>query len=204
MDYYIDCPIENGAVEKLKLHRLSERYITEAAQMCDRCVGKNLYTKDYLASILHEPGHFFYLLLSDEDVLAGYMYFIMMDRTELASVSKLDTMQLNRLCKGTDEIIGNLRSIGVDEPFRNKGLSKELILFSLEQLASLGAHVAVALCWKAGVVVPMRQTMLSCGLQYLTDAYHVWYDIEDLECPYCSGRCECDAEVYYKRLEVRR
>ncbi len=204
MSYYIDCPLENGAVEKLKLQRLSERYITETAQMCDRCVGKNLYTADYLASILHEPEHFFYLLLSDEDVLAGYMYFIMMDRAELASISKLDTMQLNRLCDGNDEIIGNLRSIGVDEPFRNKGLSIELIQFSLEQLASLGAHVAVALCWKAGVVVPMRQTMLSCGLQYLTDAHRVWYDIEDLECPYCSGRCECDAEIYYKRLEVRR
>lgn len=204
MSYYIDCPLENGAVEKLKLQRLSERYITETAQMCDRCVGKNLYTADYLASILHEPGHFFYLLLSDKDVLAGYMYFIMMDRAELASISKLDTMQLNRLCDGNDEKIGNLRSIGADEPFRNRGLSIELIQFSLEQLASLGAHVAVALCWKAGVVVPMRQTMLSCGLQYFTDAHRVWYDIEDLECPYCSGRCECDAEIYYKRLEVRR
>ncbi len=204
MNYYIGCPLKNGDVEKLKLLRLSEEYITEAAQMCDRCVGKNLYTKDYLASILREPAHYFYLLISDKGVIAGYMYFIMMDREELAGISKLDTTQLDRLCKENGKVIGNLRSIGLNEPFRNKGLSIELIRFSLEQLASLGAHVAVSLCWKPGAEVPMRQTMLSCGLEYLTDAHRVWYDVEDLECPYCSGRCECDAEVYYKRLEVRR
>lgn len=203
MDYYIDYPKENGAVEKLKLHRLSEKFILETSQLCDSCVGKNLYTTKYLTSILHENSHFFYLLLTDKDVLAGYMYFIMMDRLEFASISKLDTTHLNLLCDKKDVIIGNLRSIGVAKPFRNKGLSKELIRFSLEQLSSLGANVAVALCWKAGVVVPMRQTMLSCELKYLTDAHRVWYDIEDLECPYCNGRCECDAEVYYKRLEVK-
>ncbi len=202
-DCTLDIPLENGAATKLKLHRLSERYVAEAAKMCDRCVGKNLYTKDYLASIIHQPEHFFYLLLSDADELAGYMYFILMDRGELASISKLDAVHLDRLCKENDEIIGNLRSIGVEEPFRGKGLSMELIGFSLSQLASLGATVAVGLCWKHGTVVPMRKTMLSCGFQYLTDARRPWYDIEGLECPYCSGRCECDAEVYYKRLEVR-
>ena len=203
MNYYVDYPIGNGAVEKLKLQRLSEKYILKTSQLCDRCVGKNLYTTDYLASILHEKNHFFYLLLTDKDVLVGYMYFIMMDRAEFASLSKLDTLHLSHLCNGNDDKIGNLRSIGVAEPFRNKGLSKELIQFSLDELTSLGADVAVALCWKAGAVVPMRHTMLSCGLKYLTDAHRVWYDIKDLECPYCIGRCKCDAEVYYKRLEVR-
>ncbi len=203
MDDYMDCPTGNGAAIKLKLHRLSESYITEAAAMCDHCVGKNLYTADYLASILHKPEHFFYLLLSDNEALAGYMYFIMMDREELAGISKLEAVQLDRLCNGNDEKIGNLRSIGVAEPFRGKGLSVELIRFSLSQLASLGANVAVGLCWKHGEEVPMRRTMVSCGFQYLTDAHRVWYDVEDLECPYCSGRCECDAQVYYKRLEVR-
>ena len=204
MDYYIDCPTETGLVKKLRLQRLSEGYVTEAAGMCDRCVGKNLYTADYLASILRDPAHFFYLLFSDEDELVGYMYFIMMNREELASISKLEEAQLSRLCSGNDEKIGNLRSIGVAEPFRSNGLSIKLIQFSLAQLASLGANVAVGICWKHGDEVPMRRTMLSCGFRYLTDAHRVWYDVEDLECPYCSGRCECDAQVYYKELEDMR
>ncbi len=204
MDYYIDCPMENGTVEKLRLHRLSEKYITEAAQMCDRCVGKNLYTTDYLTSILHEPEHFFYLLFSDKDIPVGYMYFIMMDRAELARISKLDTEQLDLICDGNDKMIGNLRSIGVEDPYRKKGLSVKLIQFSMDRLAALGAHVIVGLCWKAGDTVPMRRTMHSCGLQYLTDAHRVWYDIESLKCPYCGGRCKCDAEIYYKHLEVKQ
>ena len=74
----------------------------------------------------------------------------MMNREELASISKLEEAQLSRLCSGNDEKIGNLRSIGVAEPFRSNGLSIKLIQFSLAQLASLGANVAVGICWKHG------------------------------------------------------
>ncbi|MCD8331775.1 MAG: hypothetical protein LUB63_04490, partial [Oscillospiraceae bacterium] len=175
--------------------------VAETARICDRCVGENLYSKEYLATIVHDPEHFFYLLFSKGNTPVGYMYFIMMDRGELARISKLDGVQLDRLCGESDVSIGNLRSIGLDEPYRSKELSAQLIRFSLAQLASLGARLAVGLCWKAGQSVPMRKTMEVCGMQYLTDAHRVWYDIDGLVCPYCGGRCECDAEVYYKRLE---
>lgn len=201
MNYSIDCTSKDGSVERLELRRLTRQDVAAAAQLCDRCVGKNLYPKDYLAAVVHDPSHFFYLMFSGDDTPVGYMYFIVMDRAELARISKLDAAQLDRLCDEPDIRIGNLRSIGLVEPYRNKGLSEALIRFSFAQLTSLGVHLAVGLCWKPGQFVPMQKTMELCGMQYLTDAHRVWYDIDDLECPYCSGRCECDAAVYYKRLE---
>ncbi len=201
MKDYVDCTMQDGSMERLELRRLTDQDVIKAAQICDRCVGENLYTKDYLASIVHDPRHLFYLLFSKEDTPVGYIYSIMMDQEELARFSKLDAAQLRRLCNGSDIKIGNLRSIGLDEPFRRTGLSVELVRFSLACLASLGAHLVVVLCWKVDKFVPLRKTLELCGMKYLTDAHRVWYDIADLVCPYCSGRCVCDAEVYYKRLE---
>ncbi|MCD7829796.1 MAG: hypothetical protein LUG58_05095 [Clostridiales bacterium] len=201
MNHYVDCTLKDGSQERMELRQLTDQDVAEAARLCDRCVGKNLYSRDYLTAIVHDPRHFFYLLFSGENTPVGYMYFILMDRAELASISKLDAAQLDKICDEPDICIGNLRSIGLDEPYRSIGLSAELIRFSFAQLISLGAHLAVGLCWKPGQVVPMKKTMEICGMQYLTDAHRVWYDIHDLECPYCSGRCECDAAVYYKRLE---
>lgn len=201
MSYYVECTSKDGSVERLELRRLARQDVAVAARLCDRCVGKNLYPKDYLADIVCNPRHFFYLLYSREGTPVGYMYFIVMDRAELAQISKLDAVQLDRLCDEPDILIGNLRSIGLDDTYRDKGLSAELIRFSLAQLTSLGVPLAVGICWKPGQFIPMQKTMEICGMQYLTDAHRVWYDIDDLECPYCNGRCKCDAAVYYKRLE---
>ncbi|MCC8157015.1 MAG: hypothetical protein LIO54_07045 [Oscillospiraceae bacterium] len=202
MNNYVGCTMQDGFEEQLELRRLTDQDVAEAAQICDRCVGKNMYTRDYLASIVHDPRHLFYLLFSKENKTVGYIYSIVMNREELVRFSKLDAKHLRRLCDKSDANIGVLRSIGLDEPFRRTGLSVELVRFSLAGLASLGARLVVVLCWKIDEVVPLRKTLEQCGMKYLTDAHRVWHDMDDLVCPYCNGRCVCDAEVYYKRLEA--
>ena len=62
--------------------------------------------------------------------------------------------------------------------------------------------VAFIVCWKPGGVVPLGKALSECNFDFLAETKKVWYDDTELICPYCKGRCLCDAEVYYKLLNV--
>lgn len=97
-----------------------------------------------------------------------------------------------------------LRSIGVAEAYRGRGLSGVLLDFYLRQLErTLCADAAFGVFWKPNGVVPMGRTLEKAGFRYLEDAHMVWYEIENLVCPYCAGRCICDAAVYYRPIGKR-
>lgn len=174
-----------------------------AAALCDRFVGKNLYSEAELAALPSRPGQFFYLLYRDglpSDAPVGYLYFLLTDLAGAAERTKLPEERLLTLSPHLSPV-GFLRSIGIDERFRGLGLSESLIAFALERLAALSAELVLGACWKKGEAIPMDRTLRSLGFCYLADAPRLWYDIPALICPHCGGRCRCDAAVYYKILE---
>ena len=78
---------------------------------------------------------------------------------------------------------------------------RQMLERMLERLRETDAALAVCIAWKINGFVPLADNLTGCGFQYITDSHLVWYDHEDLVCPYCKGRCKCDAAVYYKMLE---
>lgn len=184
----------------LTLERLTAACVEEAAALCDRCVGKNLYTRQYLAEVIHKPGHYYSVLMTPERKLAGYIYYYLAGMEGASAVAKLPPEQLPVLPAKQSPVFGVLRSIGVDEAYRRNGLSVRLVEHYLEQLHRAGADMAFGVFWKPGGSVPMEKTLKRFGFSHLTDAHLIWYDNEDLVCPFCKGRCRCDAAVYYKIL----
>lgn len=185
----------------LSVRPLTEAYLDAAAELCDQCVGKNLYPRSYLASVLGQPDHYFDLLVTPEGRAVGYFYFYLTDLTDMAEQAKLPTERLAVVSRKADPVIANLRSIGIAEDFRSHRLSEALLRLALDRLQSATrADAAVGICWKAGGHVPMDQILHTLGFHYLSDAHRVWYDNEALVCPYCQGRCVCDAAIYYKSL----
>ena len=83
-------------------------------------------------------------------------------------------------------------------------LSKRLHLyvsFILKKLTEISVDVAFIVCWKPRGIVPLGKALADCRFDYLAEAKRVWYDDTELICPYCNGRCLCDAEGYYKLLD---
>ncbi len=193
------------------MRRMGAADVEQATVLCDQCVGKNLYSAEYLSSILTNPQHCFYLMITDEGEPAGYIYFILMDEKELASYCKPAAKKLGRIYEESESlteplenrgrIIGNLRSIGVKDAYRSMGLAKELNRFAFERLAAMGAELVIIFCWKIKGVVYTRKMLLGYGMRHLLDVPRMWYNEKNLICPYCGGRCTCDAEVYYMRLD---
>lgn len=100
-------------------------------------------------------------------------------------------------------VVAKFQSIGTAPAYRYRGVARRLVDLALEQARAAGADTAMCLAWVTKGRVPMGGILLASGFSYLRDAHRVWYDNENLVCPYCKGRCTCDAAIYYKILKER-
>lgn len=194
--------VENEVIghQMFTAQRLTEKYLDQVAELCAQSVGQNLYPKQFIASIIDKPDHFFSFLLSPEEEVAGYHYFHLAGLEEISKEAKLSVQDLSVISHKKDPVVAKFQSIGVAPKYRNQGLARKLAKMALEEAQEAKADAALCIAWKHGGRVPMGDNALACGFQYLTDSHLVWYDNENLVCPYCAGRCRCDAAIYYKEL----
>lgn len=179
------------------LYPLEREDVAVAKSLCDECVGANLYSEDDILRAVKEEDAFFYLLKTDNGEPVGYIFYLITDEESIAKYAKLGVATLSAVYPNGGKRVGKMQSVGVKECFRGMGLATRLFDFALEEL-SLSVEAVFAVCWKQGKVVPVGKVLARCGFEYLTDAKKVWYDDVNLICPYCKGRCTCDAAVYYK------
>ena len=179
---------------------LKQDTVSVAADLCDRCVGKNLYPTEYLREICGRPEHFFFLLRTPEGKVAGYYYFQLTDLDGMAAFTKLDRQSLSGLCPA-DAVVANLRSIGILEDFRGGTLSLDLVGYFLNLLQTkLHADLAFCVCWKPQGRIPVNRSLDVFHFRHLTDVERFWEAVPDLECPCCDGPCQCAAAIYYLLL----
>ncbi len=110
----------------------------QAAALCGACVGENLYSRSYLASILDHPDHQFWLLTTTPGELAGYIYFLRTDLPAVARLSKLPIERLSAVLPEEGADVWLLQSIGLAKPWQGQELSLELIRFALARIQALG------------------------------------------------------------------
>ena len=186
----------------LYVERLGPGTVPLAARLCDECVGKNLYPPAYLREICGRPKHYFYLLRTPEGEAMGYYYFHLTDLAGMAAFTRLPLTDLTGLCPKRDPVTANLRSIGILPEHRRKDLSIDLVRYFLDMLANrLHADLAFCVCWKPKGKIPVNHSLDAFHFVHLTDVPRFWEDVPDLDCPYCEGRCRCDAAVYYIQLK---
>lgn len=190
---------ENGRA--FTLSPLTRSELAAAKRLCDECVGEDLYSERELAAALDAPDRFFYLLRTDTGETAGYVYYYLDRLDALAAYAKLPPEALRAVCPNAGERVGKLQSIGVDAGYQRLGLAARMLELALDELCALGARAVFIVCWRHGGTVPLKSAVERCDFRYLTRTHNVWYDDAELVCPYCTGRCTCDAEVYYKLLD---
>lgn len=190
--------------EKFFLRPLELADVEKALALCDACVGKNLYTKEEIEESIDSKERFFYLLETETGNCAGYIYFYVTEKDSIADYAKLDTKLFDFVCPDTEKKVGKIQSIGIMEEYRGSHFAGKLLRFALEKLKNTGIATAFIVCWKKGQVVPLESALKECSFEFLSVAHKVWYDYTELQCPYCGGRCKCDAKVYYKKLNRGR
>ncbi len=187
--------------EPYRIRPLRMDEVDTLTSICDLSVGENLYTREELASCVNSNARQIYLAVSEKNEVMGYIYFEIVDAASVEFFAKLPSGVLSGLCNGNTDTVGHLKSIGVLQKWRNSGVAKQLAAFALEKVKKRNASIAVAACWKHGDSVPMQKNMEALGFQSLPGAYRLWYDHDRLICPFCNGRCQCEAVIYYTLLK---
>ena len=169
------------------LYSLEKEDIEETLQLMDRCVGENLYQKEELEQAIGSSERAFLLLRTAEGELAGYIYYYLTNEKQIAEDTRLTEQKIQQVCQqDTLAPVGKIQSVGIKEGFRRQGLAVWLII-----------------CWNAGGKVPLERALQECKFVHLFSAKMIWYNKKELYCPYCKGRCKCDAEVYFKKVKER-
>lgn len=188
--------------EELTLTPLTQELLEQTVELCDKCVGKNLYTKAELSEVMNEKERWVFLLVTPKGKVAAYVYFRLTDMAEAERLTKQSLQKFEEKGFKKHSLLGLIQSIGVCEEYRHCGLSKRLVEISLQWfLENTGANIAYGILWKPHGKAPMEAALKEHGFSHLTDSKNVWYDNEKLVCPVCNGRCRCDAAIYYKLLK---
>ena len=196
--------IHTFTIEKkgeFSLKPLSKEEVNDACLLCDECVGENLYGAEDIAATIGAIDKFFYLLKSESGENVGYIYYYLTQPEYIAKYAKLDVELFYDVYARSDKKVGKIQSVGLKAEYRGIGLAAQMINFILKKLKDISIDVAFIVCWKPRGVVPLGKALWDCKFDYLAEAKKVWYDDSELICPYCNGRCICDAEVYYKLLD---
>lgn len=177
--------------------------IEEALQLMDQCVGKNLYHREELTQAIGSHEKRFMLLKTEEGGLAGYIYYYVTTGDHIADAARIPLEKVRWACREPLAPVGKIQSVGVKEALRRNGLAVHMLRYALEQFSMMGVEEVFIICWNAGGKVPLEKALQKCQFTHLSSAKMVWYNKEDLFCPYCRGRCKCDAEVYFKKVSSR-
>lgn len=195
------------------LRPLKKEDIEETLQLMDQCVGENLYQKTELEQTIGRQDRAFFLLKTAEKELAGYIYYYLTSVDQIAEDARLAVQKIRQVCGlgaparesrsvRKPQLVGKLQSVGLKEEFRRQGLAVLMMEHALAQFAGKGVENVFIICWNAGGKVPLEKALQKCQFVHLSSAKQIWYDKKDLFCPYCKGRCKCDAEVYFKRIRT--
>ena len=136
--------------------------------------------------------------------LAGYIYYYLTNEKQIAEDTRLTEQKIKQVCQqDTLAPVGKIQSVGIKETFRRQGLAVWLMKYALRQFAEKGIGEVFIICWNAGGKVPLERALQECKFVHLVSAKMIWYNKKELYCPYCKGRCKCDAEVYFKKVKER-
>lgn len=184
-----------------RLRPVSLEDIPQAAALCSQCVGENLYSPARIRQAMEAENEFFWVLKSQKGDLIGYLYYLLTDIETVASAAKVSPSLLASVCPQPSGTVCRLQAIGIREGYRGKALARQLLGFALAHIRSLSAQTVYAVCWQVGQKVPLAKPLEARGFTFLAQAHKVWYDEPHLYCPYCKGRCHCNAAIYYQSLE---
>ena len=187
-------------IDGLKLERLCEDNLDKACRLCDDCVGKDMYTRDYLSDIMTDGRSVFYLLTDPSGEPAAYIFFQPTDLERIAAFTKLGESTVRSIAGDKTTLI-HYRSVGVGRKFRGRRLSQKLMERMFSECEAQNIDYIFGACWRQGDNVPMKKVMEQCGFVHIARVEKLWYDEEQLYCPICKGRCSCSAEIYYKKFK---
>ena len=171
-------------------------------RMCDRYIGMDYYTSEYLRRAYGEPDHYFTVYTDESDIPVAFLYMFITSFSEAGSILRSSVRLPVREAVPGDQRVGIFKTTCTEEPYRGKGILSELMSYCEDIFRDIGVGIIFlnALKLPSGKI-PSVNGLYKHKFMKLTDISHPWSDIASY-CPYCKKQhCVCDAVLYYKEID---
>lgn len=168
-------------------------------RIADAQLGKDYITETFLKEILDEDQSTFCIVTEDQNSKRVVGFSI---------CKQIDYAELKKTCKGNEirelrfvQKIGYVKTVAVDENFKNLGLASMLIEECLSKLKSNGSEAYFATAWKHAGIINIASIMDRCGFRKMLEIPNYWYESsikEKFNCPQCGNPCHCSCVIYIK------
>lgn len=167
----------------------------QALDICDKMLGKGLYTEKRIQRICENQGHYFYLVMKEQRVVGVFYCY----REQLENVPFLQDIQIPFL--RPKSLVGVGQSIALKKEARATGLSEWLLNYGTQLLFEKEQVEAIFVpAWMKKGMIPADRHLTKCSYALLRTLRHPWAGCEGLECPICKTiPCSCDGAVYIRR-----
>ncbi len=181
------------------IKKMETKDILTAKLLCDRHVGKGLYSEEFFHDILLLENHFFYIVY-DKDKVIGFFYYLVITPGNPIDIPGLDILAFREV-PDKNGVLGICRSIGIEESYRGNKLSDVLLQYFTSVLfESYHVQVIFIPAWVKGSYIPARRLLEDNNYSFLCNLYKPWINNTQLQCPYCKKkRCICDAVIYHMK-----
>lgn len=192
---------------------LTQLYVPDVKRLCDEALGFGFYSEKDLEQMISQPNHFFYLLLCKKESqpyfyssyeVIGFHYHYLCTFEEAAVAMQCDPAQMQGVVDGWEptQLVGVLKSIGIRQNNRGRGLAYQLNQCAIDHLTQKGAHSIWVPAWRQKQFVPEHNTLLRQGFRSLCEVPDFWHECRTLCCPVCQApKCVCSAVIYYKSTQ---
>ncbi len=180
--------------------RLATRVdLAAITRIADAQLGKNYITEDFLREILDSNQSTFCMVVEDTSCKKTVGFCI---------CKRLDFEEMKAICNGQEprelvfsQNIGYIKTVAVDENFKNLGLASILIDKCMQQLAKEGVDAYFSTAWKHAGIINIASIMERFGFVKYSEIPNYWYESsisEGFNCPQCGNPCHCSCVIYIK------
>lgn len=164
-------------------------------KIADSQLGKNYVTKAVFEKMLSDGS--FCMVAEIQKTIVGFCF-----------CKQTDYKELKNICNGNEieelqfvEKIGYIKTIAVNEKFKNRGIATQLLQSGLAKLKEDGAQAFFTTAWKNEDRTNIAPLLTKHGFSKKLELANFWHERsikEKFDCPQCGNPCHCTCVIYIK------
>lgn len=174
---------------------IDKKYLADIKRVADEGLSCGFLTDTELENFGNDDC-FCSFVVDENDNVQGVSYGRFLNISQAAELLKCNEKDVSEIFPNVT-VFADHTGIAVSPNVRGNGVSN--VLFSVYNDAILNkASVVFYNVWvRNGGEKPAVSLIEGYGASFLKRIPQYWYDVPDLYCDVCKGRCKCDCDIYF-------
>lgn len=185
--------------KSIKIRNVKIDDFARVIRILDSQLGKNYISEDFLKEVIDDKKSTFCKVIEDtiNHQIVGVGLYGIINYDEVKKITKGEDINV---LKFTPQI-GLIKTIAVDEAYKNLGLASNLITNIIDELSNKNISCFISPAWKHQGITNIENVLEKQGFIKTIEIPNYWYESsikEQFECPQCGNPCHCSCVIYVK------